>query len=630
MQFLWRYIDELVGKGLEIKVIAELLAYASASLVPMALPLAILLSSLMTFGNLGEFHELTALKASGISLQRIMFPLMVLVFIISIGAFFFANNVMPYTNLKMKSLIYDVRQQRPELNIQEGEFFNGIDNYSIRTNKKDPVTNVMYGLKIYDHTQRKGNASVTLADSGKIEMTTDKRDLLITLWNGKSYSEMESDRKKSYNTYPHRIDVFKEEKIVIPVSGYDLQRTDETLFKNYYQMLNVSQLMHAMDSLNAEMAIKNNHFRHSLMTYHYFKIRDRNLPPRPFRQMPVAADSMPGTIQHTDTISSFDSLYASFDPTMKRRIVNTALSNARTTKGFIENTISNMKFEQRNIRKHEIEWHKKFALAAACLIFLFVGAPLGAIIRKGGMGMPTVISTVLFILYYVISLTGEKFARESILESYQGMWMSSFILVIVGIFLTYKATNDSSILNLDTYVTFIRTYLGIDKRNMLDKKIYLSGKFQIIDLSRNELQSMLKLMSQNARTCEKTQRKKIKLQNIVKQLLHPVPDDELKRFIGTYNESVEKIVMSKWLGIKYVLDRLHEFPVVESPDKYKLPANKNLRMAILVLFPVFLTYILLNYIYLHKSISRLEFINDKAAFLSESLESPSLLIDLAN
>jgi hypothetical protein len=315
---------------------------------------------------------------------------------------------------------------------------------------------------------------------------------------------------------------------------------------------------------------------------------------------------------------------------MKRRIVNTALSNARSTKGFIENTTSNLKYEQRNIRKHEIEWHKKFTLAAACLIFLFVGAPLGAIIRKGGMGMPTVISTVLFILYYVISLTGEKFVRESVLESYQGMWISSFILVVVGVFLTYKATNDSSMLNIDTYVNFIRTSLGIDKRNILDKKIYLSGKFTFVDLSHDQLQSMLQSLAYEAEESEKTQHKKIRLRNIGKQILNPLLDDELNRFISTYNESVEKIVMSKWLGIKYIIDRLHEFPVVESPDKYRLPEKKGRRVLVLVVFPVFLTYILLNYIYLHKTITRLESIREKAAFLSESLANPSLLIDFDN
>jgi lipopolysaccharide export system permease protein len=630
MQFLWRYIDELVGKGLEIKVIAELMAYASASLVPMALPLAILLSSLMTFGNLGEFYELTALKASGISLQRIMFPLMVLVFIISIGAFFFANYVMPYTNLKMKSLIYDVRQQRPELHIMEGEFFNGIDNYSIRINKKNPVTNIMYNLKIYDHSQRKGNPNVTLADSGKLEMTTDKRNLLITLWHGKSYTEMEGDRKKGYNTYPHRTDIFDEEKIVIALSGYDLQRTDEALFKNYYQMLNIAQLSHATDSLNAEIEVKNNYFKRSLLNYHYFKVREKKSMPVPVAPVTLRTDSLLPSVQKTDTIASFDSLFASFDPNMKRRIVSTALSNARSTQGFIENTSSNLKYEQRNIRKHEIEWHKKFTLAAACLIFLFVGAPLGAIIRKGGMGMPTVISTVLFILYYVFSLIGEKFVRESMLPSYQGMWMSSFALVIVGIFLTYKATNDSSMLNVDTYVSFVRTFLGIDKRNMLDKKIYLSGKFTIIELSRDELRTMLKSLSREAETCKITQRKKIRLQTIVRRLLHPLPDDELKQFIKNYNETVEKIVMSKWLGIKYILDRLHEFPVVGHPDIFHLPVKKSRRIFVLAVFPVFLIYVLLNFIYLHKTISRLEFIRDKAVFLSESLENPSLLIDFEN
>jgi hypothetical protein len=315
---------------------------------------------------------------------------------------------------------------------------------------------------------------------------------------------------------------------------------------------------------------------------------------------------------------------------MQQRIISTALANARSTKGFIENTVSNLKYEQRNIRKHEIEWHKKFTLSAACLIFLFVGAPLGAIIRKGGMGMPTVISTVLFILYYVFSLIGEKFVRESVLESYQGMWISSFILVIVGVFLTYKATNDSSMLNIDTYVGFIRTLLGIDKRNILDKKIHLSGKFTVLDLSRDELQSMLQTLSNGAAACEKTQREKIRLRSIVKQLLRPSPDEELNRFIATYNQSVEKIVMSKWLGIKYILDRLHEFPLLEPPNKYKLPEKRRRRILVLAVFPVFLIFILLNYIYLHRTISRLEYIREKTVFLSDSLENPSLLIDFNN
>ncbi len=627
MQFLWRWVDELVGKGLEFNVILELMAYVSASLVPMALPLAILLSSLMTFGNLGEYYELTAMKASGISLQRIMLPLIVLVFFLSVAAFFFANNVMPYTNLKMKSLLYDVRQQRPELQIKAGEFYNGIDNYSIRVNKRDPVTNILYDLKIYDHSQRKGNVNVTVADSGKMEMTADKRNLLITLWHGKSYSEIEEDKRNRYKTYPHRTDKFEEEQIIITLSGFDLQRTDESLFKNYYQMLNISQLTHTTDSLSAELETRNKHFERSLVNYHYFKIRDKSF--RPASQQPDTAvrDSAANAVPPKAMVHDFDSLYASYDPAMQRRIVSSGLSNARSARSFVENTATNLKYEQRNIRKHEIEWHKKFTLAAACLIFLFVGAPLGAIIRKGGMGMPTVISTVLFILYYVISLIGEKVVRESIVSSVQGMWLSSFILVTVGVFLTYKATNDSSMLNVDTYVNLIRTFIGIDKHHMLDKKIYLSGKFQIIDLSRDELRSMLSSLSAQASECRKFIRERTSPGKIIHQLLHPEFDDGLAALIGSYSVFFDQIVMSKWFNIKYIRDRLQEFPVLGLPDRYKLPENKSLRILMLAIFPVFLAYIFLHYVSLRRIARKLQFIEEKTKFLSDSLENPSLLIE---
>jgi lipopolysaccharide export system permease protein len=628
MQFLWRWIDELVGKGLEFNVILELIAYVSASLVPMALPLAILLSSLMTFGNLGEYYELTAMKASGISLQRIMLPLIILVLFLSVAAFFFANNVMPYTNLKMKSLLYDVRQQRPELQIRPGEFYNGIDNYSMRINKRDPVTNILYDIKIYDHSQRKGNVNVTVADSGKMEMTDDKRNLLVTLWHGKSYSELEEDRRNRYKSYPHRTDIFAEEKMIITLSGFDLQRTDESLFKNYYQMLNISQLSHTTDSLNTELEARDRHFQHSLITYHYFKKREYNPhPPGPARLSPNTSDSATNALPEKKVIHDFDSLYASYDPNIQKRIVSSALSNARSAKSFIENTASNLKYEQRNIRKHEIEWHKKFTLATACLIFLFVGAPLGAIIRKGGMGMPTVISTVLFILYYVISLIGEKVVRESIVPSVQGMWLSSSILIVVGVFLTYKATNDSSMLNVDTYITFIRKFIGIDKYHMLDKKIYLSGKFQVVDLSRDELQSMLISLSSQASACRKTLRAQTSIQKIIHQLHHPAFNDELAALIGAYSIFFDQIVMSKWFSIQYIRDRLQEYPVLGMQERYKLPGKKGLRILTFIIFPVFFTYVFLRYLSLRRTRRKLQFIEEKMKYLCESLQNPSVLID---
>jgi len=232
MQFLWRYIDELVGKGLDFSIVGELMAYASASLVPLALPLSVLLSSLTTFGGMGEHYELTALKSSGISLRRIMMPVIVLSLFITAGAFLFANYVLPVTNLKMKSLLYDVRQQRPEVQIAEGVFYNGIDNYTLRVGRKDPVTNKLYNLLIYDHTERRGNVSVTVADSGHMQMTADRRNLIVTLWDGYVYTEVEEDKRARERTYPSRTDNFREQKIIIEMTGFELMRSDESIFKN--------------------------------------------------------------------------------------------------------------------------------------------------------------------------------------------------------------------------------------------------------------------------------------------------------------------------------------------------------------------------------------------------------------
>lgn len=242
--------------------------------------------------------------------------------------------------------------------------------------------------------------------------------------------------------------------------------------------------------------------------------------------------------------------------------------------------------------------------------------------------MPTVISTVLFILYYIVSLIGEKIVRESIVPSYQGMWLSSSILLVVGIFLTYKATNDSSMLNVDTYLNFIRKFIGIDKHHMLDKKIYLSGKFQIIDLSRDDLRSLLQSLSAQSSLCRESLRENRSPGNIFKQLLHPKADDCLNDLIVSYNHFFEKIVMSKWFSIKYIRERLQEFPVFELPGRIKLPVKKGLRLMTMIIFPVFLTYCILYFISLRKTLSKLDFLEEKSKHLSESLETPSLLIDI--
>lgn len=454
MQFLWKYIDDLVGKGLEITVIAELMFYAMVTLIPMALPLAVLLSSIMTFGNLGENNELMALKSSGISLIRIMNPLIAFIILVSIGAFYFSNVILPYTNLKMGSLLYDVRHQRPEVSIKEGMFSDAIEGYTIKVGQKNKKTSMLYNLMIYDHTEKEGNRKVTVADSATLKVTDDDRYMVLTLFDGTSYTEVVEKRKRrDQKKYPHRFDRFSEQRILIDMSGLGFERTDEKLFKNHYQMLNLDQLQLTVDSLKHKLDNRESAFKQQLVTRNYMKrITKQTKDSTWFEQ-----DSVP-----TKT-ASIDTLFNSFVNHQKNRIYEQALNNARNAQSYIAATSTELTNKYKWIKRHEIEWHRKFTLSFACLILFFIGAPLGAIIRKGGLGTPVVISVLFFIIYYVISISGEKSAKIGVWPSWLGMWLSSITLFPLGIFLTYKAVNDSVILNTDTYLKSL-------------KKLFLFGK----------------------------------------------------------------------------------------------------------------------------------------------------------
>jgi len=649
MQFLWRYIDELVGKGLEFKIIGELLVYASSSLVPLALPLAILLSSLMTFGNMGEYYELTAMKSSGISLRRIMLPLVILVMLISAGAFFFANNVLPVTNLKMKSLLYDVRNQRPEVQIMEGVFYNGIDNFSIRVNRKDPVTNMLYDIKIYDHTSHKGNVSITLADSGRMKMTADRRNLIVTLWSGYSYNELDEKRRKQTRNFPHRMDRFGEQRTIIEMSGFELLRSDESIFRNSYSMLNLSQLAHTRDSLRRQLDIKSKMFYRSMIQNNYFKMnskRARSLTNQPaflksrtlpsadqYRKVPPVKDVHDISHLKIDsvrrfrtalTVSNFDSLYESYASPKKLEIVKQALNFNSMNQYTILSTSSNIIYDMRYLRRHEIEWHRKFTLSMACLIFLFIGAPLGAIIRKGGLGMPTVISTLLFILYYIISLTGEKFVRESVVTAFTGMWLSSSILIIAGIFLTYEATNDSAILNLDSYINFLRDKLGLRKGVLLDKKAHLTGKFEILEIPRKELQEEFGELGKQAIICLDQVYRDIHLGSLPKKLFSNKGYPFLLEFGINYNSLIDRIVLSKWFRMPYFNKRLSEFPFLNGRITAGYFPNRFLKTASFVLFPVWILIFLQLWVKVQRLKRNLRQIEELSAGMINLLNSSAL------
>jgi lipopolysaccharide export system permease protein len=438
MQFLWKYLDDLIGKGLEWYVVGQLLLFASASLVPLALPLAILLSSIMTFGNMGEHYELVACKAAGISLQRIMLPLVLTSLAISLGAFFFANNVMPYANLKMGSLLYDVRQQKPAFSIKEGIFYNGIDGYSIKVSKKDKDGQTLHNIMIYDHTASIGNNKIILADKGRMFMSQDDRYLLVNLFNGNNYEEKEN-RKGAYDTHPLLRTNFKEETVRFDLTAFKLTRTNEDLFKDNYQMLNIKQLKVAEDTLKKKLTERKKEFAATINTFYYF--RRESFLPKP-----------PGDLRkkgETQFLQLFDK------PTQKA-LIQIALNNSRNAQTLVHATTEDLHEREKLIYRHEIEWNRKFTLSFACFVLFFIGAPLGAIIRKGGLGLPVVFSMIFFVAFHVMSITGEKFAREGVMSAAQGMWLASMVLLPIGVFLTYKATTDSALFEGDAYIRWLK------------------------------------------------------------------------------------------------------------------------------------------------------------------------------
>ncbi|RLD84060.1 MAG: permease, partial [Bacteroidetes bacterium] len=372
MHFLWLYIGDLVGKGLEWSIIAELLLYASAGLVPLALPLAILLASIMTFGNMGEHFELTAMKSAGISLQQIMTPLIILSVIISIGAFFFSNNVLPYTNLKTGSLLYDVSHQRPELNIKPGIFNKDIEGYSIKIKEKNPDSPMMYGFMIYDHSEKRGNPKVSLADSGKMEITDDLKYMIVTLYHGRTYEEMKEKARRN-KKYPGHYDEFEKQTIIFELESSDLERTDEALFKHNYQMKDLSELSESQDSLQEYLDSKKSSFIKGMNRSKYYKYARKISNYADTSQL--VRDSALRRIkpEQLEVVYNLDSLYNSFDAGTQQRVIEVAQGYALNSKKLINSTQKDLYQRNKNIQKHRIAWHEKFTLSFACLIFFFIG-----------------------------------------------------------------------------------------------------------------------------------------------------------------------------------------------------------------------------------------------------------------
>lgn len=425
MQFVWKWVDDFMGKGLELSIILELLLYASANLVNVCLPLAILLSSIMTFGNLAEHFELVALKSSGVSLHRIMLPLTLFVVMLTFGAFYFANNIAPVATLKFKTLLWDITQAKPSIELRDGVFYNGMEGYSIRVTDNDKATGNLNDMLIYDHSKKdKANKTVIRAEKGRMEQTDDKRFLILTLYNGYTYdeSDSQSDGKTGFPLVQNK---FEKDVLRIDVSGFLLSRSDEDQWKNHMQMLTMGQLLESIDSLSTDLDNRKKEYN-SYLNRSFHLLNDSN-----------STD--------IETIAIQPGYYDSLNYQMKRRAVNIALNIAQNSKNYVSSSKQEFFHRKMYINRHYNEWHRKITLPFACLVFFFIGAPLGAIIKKGGIGLPVVISVLFFLVFHVVSMTGEKMAKTGVLDPFTGMWLSTFVLFPISVFLTYRASKDAMV-----------------------------------------------------------------------------------------------------------------------------------------------------------------------------------------
>ena len=436
----------MVGKGIELSLIAKLIGLYSLTILPMALPLAILLASNMTLGGLAERSELIAFKTAGISLSRIIQGLFIFILLLSAGAFVFSNNVLPWTNLQFYSLLHDIRRHKPALDIEEGVFYNGINGFTFKIGSKEEDNKQINDIIVYDHTSGKGNDNLVMADKGELVMTNDGKYLIMTLYEGKQYKDVkqrtEKDNKKMYE----RVEMeFREFRKVFDLSEFEMDQTDARLWKDNYHMLNIQQLTVKNDSLYSDISkVKK-------------KVQDYT---KSFLSI-TNSEETDSILKQARSYVDFDLDSLSIDTVMATPMVleikNKAIDNARNVKSYAESMANQIVYKEKAVAYNSMMIHKKFTLSFACIVLFLIGAPMGAIIRKGGFGMPILVSVAFFITFHVLSITGEKLVKQMIWSPAFGMWFPLMILTPIGIFLTYKATRDSRLFNFDSMVRSLKS-----------------------------------------------------------------------------------------------------------------------------------------------------------------------------
>ncbi|MCI6211743.1 LptF/LptG family permease [Bacteroides heparinolyticus] len=460
MQFLWRYVDELIGKGLEMTVMAQFFFYSALTLVPVSLPLAVLLAALITFGNFGERFELLAMKAAGISLLKIMRPLIIFIVFICCLSFYFQNVIGPKAQTDLGTLLISMKQKAPELDIPEGVFYDEIDGYNLYVKRKNRDTGMLYDVLIYNFEKGFENAQIIKADSGRLEMTADKKHLYLHLYSGEQFENLKSQSMDQRNV-PYRREAFREKHAIIEFDS-DFNMVDAGIMSNYSNSKNMKKLQMDIDS----MQVQND----SLARVYYEEAMQGT-----YRVMAgmTKEDTLKIEKAHLGEYN-VDSIFNMATLVEKQKIISTAIGRAEgagSDWSFKSNDIS---MTENNLRRHMTSWHEKLTLSLACLIFFFIGAPLGGIIRKGGLGMPVVVSVFIFIVYYIINNTGYKMARDGKWIVWMGMWTSTAVLAPLGAFLTYKSNNDSVVLNADAYINWFKRVVGIrNVRHLFRKEVII-------------------------------------------------------------------------------------------------------------------------------------------------------------
>ena len=563
MQFLWRYVDELVGKGLTIEVLAQFFWWMGLMMVPQALPLAILLSSLITFGNLGESSELTAIKSAGISLTRTFSSLVVVSCLISATSFVFQNNIGPYSTIKLSQLLVSMKQKNPELEIPEGVFYDGIPNSNIYVQKKDVKTGKFYGIMIYRMSNSYEDSEIILADSGMLQTTAEKQHLLLTLWNGEWFSNQAQEVGRDAAA-PFRRETFLEKKTLIDFNG-DFDMTDAALFSGDARGKGLAKLYCDLDSLQHNNdSIGRVFYNEVQMSYYNAASISR-------------ADTLAAIKEAGKKAFNVDSAFARLNNDGKRSVLDIARSQVQAVSADMEFKAMVTEDANRMIRQHKIEMYKKFVLSLSCLIFFFIGAPLGTIIRKGGLGIPVIVSVLVFIVYYILDNSGYQMARRGIWAIWFGELLATMVLVPLAVFVTYKANKDSAVFNFDAYRNLLMNLLGMrQKRNIMAKEVIINEPDYWRDAE------LLSEVTERAQAYAEAHRLKT-APNVKRVFFEYQADNEMEEINRLLETTIDDLGNTR---DKAILNLLNEYPVM-SVKAHTRPFNRQwLNTAAAILVPV--------------------------------------------